>query len=154
MAFKQKSHGFTLLELMVVVAIVGILASIAFPAYRDYTIRARVVEGVSAAASAKAAVTEYFQVHGKLPPGGDSATAGFTGVFGSRYVDTIDWHADQRIEIEFNEAELSLTSQLELQLDPEIQDGMLIWRCGQDESVADENLKYVPADCRDRYWGP
>ena len=55
---KQSQAGFTLIELMIVVAIVGILAAVALPAYQDYTIRARVTEGLSLAASAKTAVAE------------------------------------------------------------------------------------------------
>lgn len=137
---------------MIVIAIVGILAGLALPAYRDYTIRAKVTEGVVAAAAAKTPVTEYFYINGELPPGGDNDAAGFQQDFYSDYVDTVDWHDDQRIEIEFNEEALGLASQLELQLDPEIVDGHLTWRCGQDENVGDENLKYVPTNCRDRYW--
>ena len=57
---KKKQQGFTLIELMIVVAIIGILASIAIPAYQDYTIRAQVSEGLTLASGAKVAVNEYF----------------------------------------------------------------------------------------------
>lgn len=72
---KAIQKGFTLIELMIVVAIVGILAAIAIPAYQDYTIRARVTEGLSLAAAAKLAVSETAQTNGALPA--DSASAGY-----------------------------------------------------------------------------
>ena len=63
----KKQQGFTLIELMIVVAIIGILAAIAIPAYQDYTIRAQVSEGLNLAGGAKAAVTEYTMDTGNWP---------------------------------------------------------------------------------------
>ena len=60
----RKQQGFTLIELMIVVAIIGILAAIAIPAYQDYTIRAQVSEGLNLTGACKAAVTEYYQDQG------------------------------------------------------------------------------------------
>ena len=59
--------GFTLIELMIVVAIIGILAAIAIPAYQDYTIRAKVTELINAAGVCKTSVTEYYQAVGSFP---------------------------------------------------------------------------------------
>ena len=85
----KKQQGFTLIELMIVVAIIGILAAIAIPAYQDYTIRAQVSEGLNLSGGAKAAVTEYFQDRGVLP--GDNSTAGLAaaGDISGKYVESV-----------------------------------------------------------------
>ena len=70
----MKQRGFTLIELMIVVAIVGILAAIAIPAYQDYTVRARVTEGLSMASSAKLAVAETTISNGGTLPATQAAT--------------------------------------------------------------------------------
>ncbi len=144
-----RQRGFTLLELMIVVAIVGILASIAIPAYLNYTVRAKVTDGVIAAGAAKIFIGEYYAMFAELPPGGDNETAGIRAESESPYIDSVDWHPDQRIEIEFDEAALGIDGQLELGLQPIPNAGAIRWRCGQDENTSDRNLKFVPAECRE-----
>ena len=150
MKTRKEAAGFTLIELMIVIAIVSILVSLAVPAYQTYIVRAKVTEAIAAVAPAKVAVSEYYFVNGSLPPGGDNDTAGFRQDVVSEYVESVDWHIDQRIEVEFNESALGLSSQLELGLDPEIVDGNLRWRCAQDSNVSNENLRYLPSSCRNR----
>ncbi|MEO7200362.1 MAG: prepilin-type N-terminal cleavage/methylation domain-containing protein, partial [Dokdonella sp.] len=70
---KKMQKGFTLIELMIVVAIIAILAAIAIPAYQDYLVRSQVSEGATLSDGAKTAVAEYYANHGKFPPSNISA---------------------------------------------------------------------------------
>ena len=86
--FKKLQQGFTLIELMIVVAIIGILAAIAIPAYQDYTIRAKITEGLNLADSAKTAVAESFQ-SGDTTGLKAAATSWKAGFVRTKYVSNI-----------------------------------------------------------------
>ena len=86
---KNVQQGFTLIELMIVVAIIGILAAIAIPAYQDYTIRAKVSEGLNAVSANKQSVSEYYITRGIMPADDDAAGI-VTGAAGE-YVTSMDY---------------------------------------------------------------
>ena len=81
--------GFTLIELMIVVAIIGILAAIAIPAYQDYTTRAKITEAVNAMAPAKTSVAEFFVSQGSMPA--DANAAGFETSIASKFVRSVTY---------------------------------------------------------------
>jgi len=128
---KKMQQGFTLIELMIVVAIIGILAAIAIPAYQDYTIRAQVSEGMNLAAAAKAAVAEDFLNEGVPPANRLDAgmTANATDTSG-KYVTSVGV-ANGVITVTYgNEANAGIQNQT-LTLTPyESTDLSVAWRCG------------------------
>jgi type IV pilus assembly protein PilA len=128
---KSTQKGFTLIELMIVVAIIGILAAIAIPAYQDYTIRAQVTEGLNLAGAAKAAVAETFSNTGIAPATRTAAgmTATKTDTAG-KYVTSVDV-ANGRIDVTYgDQANASIKTKV-LSLTPyETGDLSVAWRCG------------------------
>ena len=136
----KNSKGFTLIELMITVAIVGILAAVALPAYQDYTIRSQVSEGLSLVSGAKPLVAEYHANHGEYPT---NQEAGFTGYVG-KYVTKTELTTDGKIVATFgNQASSKISTQtvtLIPSADPNT--GNIKWSC---ESSAPS--KYLPTSC-------
>ena len=159
---KTLQKGFTLIELMIVVAIIGILAAIAIPAYQDYTIRAQVSEGLTLAAAAKAAVAETYLNTGVAPvnreDAGMSATA--TDTFG-KYVSQVEV-ANGVITIEYNGDDINQNiAGNTVELIPYTStDDSVTWVCGGSTAPTgaaamgavggsgDLEAKYLPASCR------
>ncbi|MGJ0106953.1 pilin [Neisseria meningitidis] len=159
--------GFTLIELMIVIAIVGILAAVALPAYQDYTARAQVSEAILLAEGQKSAVTEYYLNHGKWP--GDNSDAGVASAskIKGKYVKEVEVKngvvtatmASSNVNNEIKGKKLSLWAKR--------QNGSVKWFCGQpverDANAKDDgvtadaaangnngiNTKHLPSTCRD-----
>ena len=156
---KTVQKGFTLIELMIVVAIIGILAAIAIPAYQDYTIRAQVTEGQNLAGDMKAAIGETFASTGAWPA--NNAAIGQTAVKSGKYVTDVSV-ATGTITMTFGgQANASVAGKF-LSLRPTVSpNGDVIWNCGYKAVVGTDpasgasaanqtNLtaKYLPQSCR------
>jgi type IV pilus assembly protein PilA len=139
----KKQQGFTLIELMIVVAIIGILAAIAIPAYQDYTIRAQVSEGLNLAGGAKAAVSEYTMDTGVFPTNNAQAGMSDPGVINGKYVESVA-NTSGLVQVEFGGSAHAILEPSNLQLSAATSAGSVQWICKSD-TIAD---KHLPAACR------
>ena len=160
---KAMQKGFTLIELMIVVAIIGILAAIAIPAYQDYTIRAQVTEGLNLAADLKAAVAENFASTGAWPA--NNAAVGIVAVKSGKYVSGVTITTGTiNINYAGSQANAALVAAPILSLRPMTSpNGDIIWVCGRAAnptgaidpasgaaaaSTTSVVAKYLPKTCR------
>jgi len=141
----KKQQGFTLIELMIVVAIIGILAAIAIPAYQDYTIRAQVSEGLNLSGGAKAAVTEYFQDRGTMPTTNTMAGLADANQIQGKYVDLVTVGANGVITVGYGNSAHATLAPGDLLLTPSTATvGSVQWIC----TGSGIDNQHLPAACR------
>ncbi len=144
----KKQQGFTLIELMIVVAIIGILAAIAIPAYQDYTIRAQVSEGLSLSSGGKAAVAEFFQDAGTWPANNAAAGLEVSTNISGKYVTQVAVTAaggNGVITVTYgNDANTNIAGD-SLTLTAQDNVGSVEWVCANGAGLLP---KWLPAACR------
>lgn len=139
---KSFQKGFTLIELMIVVAIIGILAAMAIPAYQDYTKRAHVAEGLNLAAAAKLGVVDYYSTNGEWPTSNGQAGVAASNAITGNAVTSVKIGSEGTITITYNK---KVTDGATLVLTPSAQSGSITWDCANSGTV---DNKYRPPSCR------
>lgn len=138
----RRQAGFTLIELMIVVAIVAILAALAVPAYQQHVARTQVAEGFSVASGARDAVVTYYGERGSFPPNNGDAGMPPPNTYSSRYLSSVSVTAAGQIEILFAPSAHALIAGQTLVLEAHPAGGSISWTC----SGLDSRL--LPAPCR------
>ena len=142
---KKVQQGFTLIELMIVVAIIGILAAIAVPMYLDYTVRSQIAEGLNLSGGAKVAVTEFFQGRGVFPTNNTEAGVEAAANIQGKYVSSITV-ADDVLTVQFgNDSNAQILGETITLTADTTTAGSVKWVCASGGVIQD---KHLPAACR------
>ena len=148
----MKIKGFTLIELMIAIAIVGILLSLAIPTYQDYTVRAKISEAMNVASVLKVMVSEYYITMAELPASADAA--GIDTTFSTEYISAIGYQKESddsqaMIKLTMSDKVSEEVAGRALVLTAIPKSGSLRWVCGNDPSASQAiDPKYLPSNCR------
>jgi type IV pilus assembly protein PilA len=156
---KAVQKGFTLIELMIVVAIIGILAAVALPAYQDYTARAKMSEVILAASACRTSITEVYQ-SGGTGPGANNWGCEVSGTGATKYVAAIATTLNGRVDVTVGTGINSTVDGTIVTLTPlsaaatpadvttDMGTGLFGWRCGASADGTTAPQKYLPGSCR------